>query len=125
MSWVKARSGESIDNMLKRFKKAVENSGVLSDFRRHERYEKPSVKRKRKQAAASKRALKIKKKLERFEKPKMGNWKWNKDHTKKITLRTYTTSNSNRFRSKNTTNRPYKGNKPKFTNKVVAKGNKR
>jgi small subunit ribosomal protein S21 len=106
MTWVKARPGESIDNLLKRFKKAVENSGLLADYRKHERYEKPSVKRKRKQAAARKRMLKAKKKLGRREKPKNAHWKWNKDKTKKIPLRYSTTSKFNNRFKKPAKNKP-------------------
>lgn len=108
MTWVKARPGESIDNLLRRFKKAVENSGILADYRKYERYEKPSIKRKRKQAAARKRAFKANKKMARQEKPKDSNWKWNKDKTKKIPLK-YSTSNKFNNRFKNT-------NKPKTSN---------
>ena len=111
--WIKPRPGEHIDSLLRRFKKVVENSGILSDFRKNERYEKPSIKRKRKQAAARKRAFKEKKKLERFEKfqkPTGPNWKWNKNHTKKIPLRTYT----------NNFSRPKKSNGSK---RFVNKGN--
>lgn len=43
---------------MRRFKKACEKSGVLSDMRRYEHYEKPSVKRKKKSIAARKRAKK-------------------------------------------------------------------
>jgi len=42
---------ESFDSLLRRFNKKVQQSGVLSELRRHEYYEKPSVKRKRKRAA--------------------------------------------------------------------------
>ena len=56
MSWVKAKPNESFESLMKRFKKAVERSGILADYKKHEVYEKPSVKRKRKQAAARKRA---------------------------------------------------------------------
>lgn len=89
MAYVKARQNESIESLLKRFKKSVDNSGVLSTLKRYEYYEKPSVKRKRKQAAARKRALKQAKKRERQLERKRGgpSWKWNKDRTKKIPLR--------------------------------------
>lgn len=53
---VKVKEGERIDSALRRFRKTVDKSGVLSDLRKHEYYEKPSVKKKRKQAAARKRA---------------------------------------------------------------------
>jgi small subunit ribosomal protein S21 len=37
--------------LLKRFNKRVQQDGILSEVRRHEHYEKPSVRRKRKRAA--------------------------------------------------------------------------
>lgn len=80
MAYVKAKTNESIESLLGRFKKAVERSGVLSEAKRREFYEKPSVKRKRKQAAARKKALKKK----RYIKPKNVSFKWNKDKTKKL-----------------------------------------
>jgi small subunit ribosomal protein S21 len=43
---------------MKRFKKACEKAGILSEVRKREHYEKPSVKRKKKALAAKKRALK-------------------------------------------------------------------
>jgi len=48
---VVAGGNESFDSLLKRFNKKVQQDGVLSDARRHEHYEKPSVRRKRKRAA--------------------------------------------------------------------------
>jgi len=88
MSWVKAKPGENIESLLKRFKKAVERSGILGDLKKNEYYEKPSVQKKRKQAAARKRALKREKKLARLaaRKGKNKNFKWNKDRTKKIPM---------------------------------------
>jgi small subunit ribosomal protein S21 len=56
MTFVKLKDGERIDSALRRFRKAVDKSGVMADLRKHEYYEKPSVKKKRKQAAARKRA---------------------------------------------------------------------
>ncbi len=58
MPGVKVRENESFDNALKRFKKQCEKAGVLSEVRKREYYEKPSVKRKRKALAARKRMLK-------------------------------------------------------------------
>ena len=46
---------ESIDSALRRFKKMCQKSGVLAEARRHEHFEKPSVRRKKKSAAARKR----------------------------------------------------------------------
>ena len=43
---------------MKRFKKQCEKAGVLSEIKKREHYEKPSVKRKRKAMAARKKALK-------------------------------------------------------------------
>lgn len=87
MSTVIPRPNESIDSLLRRFKKVVDRSGVLSDLRRREAYEKPSVKRKRKAAAARKRAAKQKAKMSRRTKVKNQNFRWNEDKTQKIPLR--------------------------------------
>jgi len=43
---------------MKRFKKQCEKAGILSEVKKREHYEKPSVKRKRKAMAARKKALK-------------------------------------------------------------------
>jgi len=51
-------NNESIDSVLKRFKKQVEKGGVLSEVRRREHFEKPSEKRKKKLFAAKKRVVK-------------------------------------------------------------------
>jgi len=48
---VVAGSNETFENLLKRFNKKVQQSGILGEARRREHYEKPSVKRKRKEAA--------------------------------------------------------------------------
>jgi len=48
---VKASENESFDGLLKRFNRKVQQEGILSELRRREHYEKPSVKRKRKRAA--------------------------------------------------------------------------
>ncbi len=55
MAEVKVGKTESLDKALKRFKKQCARSGILSDARRREHYEKPSVKRKKKAEAARKR----------------------------------------------------------------------
>jgi small subunit ribosomal protein S21 len=46
---------ENFEVSLRRFKRLTEKAGVLSDLRRHEFYEKPTWKRKRKKASAVKR----------------------------------------------------------------------
>ena len=49
------RKNESLDDALRRFKRAVTKAGTLQETRKREFYEKPSVKRKRKSEAARKR----------------------------------------------------------------------
>jgi small subunit ribosomal protein S21 len=63
MSGIRVRENESFENALRRFKKQCEKTGIISEIRRREHYEKPSVKRKRKALAARKRALKRMRKL--------------------------------------------------------------
>jgi small subunit ribosomal protein S21 len=63
MPGVKVREGESFEMALKRFKKQCERAGILSEIRKREHYEKPSVKKKKKMLAAKKRALKKMRKM--------------------------------------------------------------
>lgn len=58
MVYVRVREGESFESALRKFRKKVEKSGILREARRREYFEKPSVKRKRKEIAARKRAQK-------------------------------------------------------------------
>ena len=58
MSEIKVQKGESLDSALRRFKRSCQKAGVLSDVRKREHYEKPSVKRKLKSEAARKRKFK-------------------------------------------------------------------
>lgn len=58
MSVVKVRDGESFESAVRRFKKTCEKAGILSELRKREHYEKPSIKRKKKSIAARKRAVK-------------------------------------------------------------------
>ena len=55
MSEVKIKDNESLDSALRRFKRQCAKAGVLSEIRKREHYEKPSVKRKKKSEAARKR----------------------------------------------------------------------
>ncbi|HHO67823.1 MAG TPA: 30S ribosomal protein S21 [Gammaproteobacteria bacterium] len=55
---VRVRENEPFEVALRRFKRACEKAGILSEVRRREFYEKPTQERKRKQAAAVKRHLK-------------------------------------------------------------------
>jgi len=47
---VMAGDNESFESLLKRFNRRVQQTGILSEIRRREHYEKPSVRRKRKRA---------------------------------------------------------------------------
>ncbi|MGL6222159.1 MAG: 30S ribosomal protein S21 [Steroidobacteraceae bacterium] len=55
MPSVRIRENEYFDAALRRFKRACEKAGVLTELRRREFYEKPTQERKRKKAAAVKR----------------------------------------------------------------------
>lgn len=56
LTQVVVKPGEGIDSALRRFKKAVMNSGITKEARAHERYEKPSD-RKRRELKASIRKI--------------------------------------------------------------------
>jgi len=58
MPAVIVKEGESLESALRRFKKQCERTGILSEIKKREHYEKPSVRRKKKILAAKKRALK-------------------------------------------------------------------
>jgi small subunit ribosomal protein S21 len=47
LAQVQVRPNESIDSALKRFKKLLEQSGILQEYKRHTHYEKPSERRRR------------------------------------------------------------------------------
>ncbi|HEX6552375.1 MAG TPA: 30S ribosomal protein S21 [Ktedonobacteraceae bacterium] len=51
MSEVRVGDHESFETALKRFNRKIQQDGILAEARRREHYEKPSVKRKRKEAA--------------------------------------------------------------------------
>ena len=55
MAEVKVKEGESLDSALRRFKRSCAKAGVISEVRKREHYEKPSVRRKKKSEAARKR----------------------------------------------------------------------
>jgi small subunit ribosomal protein S21 len=58
MTGVRVKEGESFENAMKRFKKQCEKACILSEIRKREHYEKPSVKKKKKAIAAKMRAMK-------------------------------------------------------------------
>lgn len=55
MPVVQVRDDESFENALRRFKRKVEKSGILTELRKRQHFEKPSVKRKRKAIQAKKK----------------------------------------------------------------------
>ena len=52
---ITVREGENINVSLRRFKRKIEESGILDDLRKKEFYEKPTTERKRKKGAAKAR----------------------------------------------------------------------
>lgn len=52
---VRVGKNESLDRALRRFKNTCRKQGIMSDMRKRESYEKPSVRRKKKSDAARKR----------------------------------------------------------------------
>ncbi|NET31890.1 MAG: 30S ribosomal protein S21 [Cyanothece sp. SIO1E1] len=55
MAEVHLGENESIESALRRFKKKIQKAGILFEIKRHERYEKPSLRRKRKAEVSRKR----------------------------------------------------------------------
>ncbi len=58
MAMVKLKEGESFESAFRRFKKQCEKAGILSEVKKREHFEKPSVRLKKKSIAARKRAVK-------------------------------------------------------------------
>lgn len=63
MAVVRIRDNEAFEQAFRRFKKACEKSGVLSEIKKREHFEKPSVRKKKKSMAARKRLIKKQKKI--------------------------------------------------------------
>ena len=59
MATVIVSEGESLESALKRFQRSCARDGVMSELRKREHYEKPSVKKKKKSEAARKKARKF------------------------------------------------------------------
>ncbi len=55
MPTVRVKENENFEVSLRRFKRLCEKASILADLRRHEFFEKPTWKRKRKKASAVKR----------------------------------------------------------------------
>ena len=59
MTGVKVRDDESFEKALRRFNKFCEKTGILSDIKKHQHFEKPSERRKRKNNAARRKMKKM------------------------------------------------------------------
>ncbi len=59
MPGIVIREGEGYEQAVRRFKKQCEKAGVMADVRRHECYEKPSIRRKKKAVQARKKIAKL------------------------------------------------------------------
>ena len=57
MPLVTVREDEPFENALRRFKRKCEKSGILTELKKRQHFEKPSVKRKRKIIQARKKML--------------------------------------------------------------------
>ena len=55
MPGLKVRDTEPVESIIRRFKKLCEKAGILTEVRKREDYEKPSIRRKKKSIAARKR----------------------------------------------------------------------
>ena len=56
---IKARSGESVEQMLRRFKKMCEKEGLTKDIKKNAYYEKPSERRRRAMRKSERRVQKL------------------------------------------------------------------
>ena len=58
MTTIRVKENEPFDVALRRFKRTIEKTGIITELRAREFYEKPTSERKRKKAAAVKRHFK-------------------------------------------------------------------
>ena len=58
MPSIRVKDNEPVEVAMRRFKRACEKAGILTEMRRREYYEKPTEERKRRMAAAVKRHFK-------------------------------------------------------------------
>ncbi len=59
MIHIKVRENEPFEKALKRFTKACEKSGLMSEIKKHQHFEKPSERRKRRENAARRKIRKL------------------------------------------------------------------
>jgi len=55
MTKIKVRNGESLEQALRRFNREVLRDGIIKELKKRERYEKPSLVKKRKKAERDRR----------------------------------------------------------------------
>lgn len=58
MTTIRIRENEPFEVALRRFRRSIDKTGLLTELRAREFYEKPTAERKRKKAAAVKRRIK-------------------------------------------------------------------
>ncbi|MFW7380944.1 MAG: 30S ribosomal protein S21 [Oligoflexus sp.] len=63
MPGVRMKDGDNVERALKVLKKQVEKAGTISELKKRQHYEKPSIRKKKKEAAARKRLMKQIRKL--------------------------------------------------------------
>jgi small subunit ribosomal protein S21 len=61
MPGIIVKEEEPFEKALKRFKKSCEKSGIISDMKKHQHFEKPSERKKRKIKAAKRKRIKFEK----------------------------------------------------------------
>ncbi|MBW6513266.1 MAG: 30S ribosomal protein S21 [Candidatus Syntrophosphaera sp.] len=66
MPTVVAKDNESFDYLLKRFKKKCEKAAILSEIKKRQAFEKPSVRKKREANASARKMLKVQRRMQRY-----------------------------------------------------------
>ena len=66
MPTVVAKENESFDLLLKRFKRKCEKAAILSEIKKNQAYEKPSVRKKREANVARRKMLKMQRRMQRY-----------------------------------------------------------
>ena len=61
MPGVIVKNDEPFEKALKRFKKSCEKAGIISDMKKHQHFEKPSERKKRKLNASKRKRIKLEK----------------------------------------------------------------
>lgn len=66
MPGIVVRENESFESVLRRFKKQVQQSGILREAKKRRAYDKPSIKKKQKSLMARRRLLKKLRRMQRI-----------------------------------------------------------